>query len=139
MLKTFLLGAVSFLWFGICASATAQCECRSNFKTKTIDTWCLVDVTSYTNHIDETDNSPNITSIGVEVQEGYLAISNDLLSHIPYESSVCLLGKRGVTGCYMVMDTMSKRFTYRADIFRFSKYEARQIGKSKAWLHFKRT
>jgi len=85
-------------------------------------------ITSYNNHADQTDNSPNITSTNRPVRENMVAVSPDFLS-----KGVLKYGDLVYIDCmeqwYTVEDVMNNRFERRMDIFLFDKAESLKINK----------
>lgn len=86
-------------------------------------------ITAYTNSVEECDNTPNITADGSLVKEGYIALSRDLIhkwgGKDVYGRKVFLPGY----GEFEVRDTMNDRYSLYADIFMYSKDEAKIFGK----------
>ena len=87
-----------------------------------------ITITSYNNHTEQTDDSPNITSTNRPVRENMVAVSPDLLSKglIKYGDLVYI---DCIEQWYVVEDTMNKRFERRMDIFLFNKQESLKINK----------
>lgn len=87
-----------------------------------------ITITSYNNHANQTDDSPNITATGRPVRENMVAASPDLLT-----KGIIRYGDLVYIDCmkqwYVVEDTMNKRFERRLDIFLFSKDESLKINK----------
>lgn len=87
-----------------------------------------ITITSYNNHIEQTDNTPNITSTNRPVRENMVAVSQDFLS-----TGLVKYGDLVYIDCmnqwYVVEDTMNKRFERRMDIFLFDKTESLKINK----------
>ena len=87
-----------------------------------------VTITSYNNHMEQTDDSPNITSTNRLVRENMVAVSPDLIS-----KGIIKYGDLIYIDCmkqwYVAEDTMSKRFEKRLDIFLFDKQESLKINK----------
>ena len=87
-----------------------------------------ITITSYNNHTNQTDNSPNITATNRPVRENMVAASPDLLT-----KGIIRYGDLVYIDCmkqwYVVEDTMNKRFERRLDIFLFSKDESLKINK----------
>ena len=85
-------------------------------------------ITSYNNHSDQTDDSPNITATSRPVRENMVAASPDLLT-----KGLVHYGDLVYIDCmkqwYTVEDTMNKRFERRLDIFLFDKAESLKINK----------
>lgn len=87
-----------------------------------------ITITSYNNHVDQTDDSPNITATSRPVRENMVAASFDLLNkgYIHYGDLVYI---DCMKQWYVVEDTMNKRFERRLDIFLFDKAESLKINK----------
>lgn len=87
-----------------------------------------VTVTSYNNHKNQTDNTPNVTSTSRPVREGIVAVSRDLL-----KNGTVKYGDLLYIDCfdkwYTVEDTMHDRFTKHVDIFLFDKATSLTINK----------
>lgn len=87
-----------------------------------------ITITSYNNHANQTDDSPNITATSRPVRENMVAASPDLLT-----KGIIRYGDLVYIDCmkqwYVVEDTMNKRFERRLDIFLFSKDESLKINK----------
>lgn len=87
-----------------------------------------VTITSYNNHMEQTDDSPNITSTNRPVRENMVAVSPDLIS-----KGIIKYGDLIYIDCmkqwYVAEDTMNKRFEKRLDIFLFDKQESLKINK----------
>ena len=85
-------------------------------------------ITSYNNHSNQTDDSPNITSTNRPVREGIVAASPDLIN-----KGIIKYGDLVYIDCfnkwYVVEDTMNKKFEKRLDIFLFDKDESLRINK----------
>lgn len=87
-----------------------------------------IQITSYNNHADQTDDTPNITATNRPVRENMVAASPDLLN-----KGIIHYGDLVYIDCmkqwYVVEDTMNKRFERRLDIFLFDKNESLKINK----------
>lgn len=87
-----------------------------------------ITITSYNNHANQTDDSPNITATSRPVRENMVAASFDLLN-----KGLVHYGDLVYIDCmkqwYVVEDTMNKRFERRLDIFLFDKQESLKINK----------
>ena len=87
-----------------------------------------VTVTSYNNHANQTDDTPNITSTLRPVREGIVAVSKDFLNN-----NWAKYGDLIYVDCfnkwYIIEDTMNPRFEKRIDIFLFDKQESLKIHK----------
>ena len=87
-----------------------------------------ITVTSYNNHANQTDNTPNITATNRPVREGIVAASPDLIS-----KGIIKYGDLVYIDCfdkwYVAEDTMNKKFERRLDIFLFDKDESLKINK----------
>lgn len=87
-----------------------------------------ITITSYNNHANQTDDSPNITATSRPVRENMVAASPDLLT-----KGLVHYGDLVYIDCmkqwYVVEDTMNKRFERRLDIFLFNKDESLKINK----------
>lgn len=87
-----------------------------------------IHVTSYNNHTNQTDSTPNITSTSRPVREGIIAVSRDFLSQgwVKYGDLVYI-------DCfdkwYTVEDTMHERHTKHIDVFLFDKNESLKVNK----------
>lgn len=85
-------------------------------------------ITSYNNHTNQTDDTPNITSTSRPVREGMVAVSRDFLNNgwVKYGDLVYI-------DCfdkwYIIEDTMHERHTKHIDIFLFDKNESIKINK----------
>lgn len=88
-------------------------------------------VTAYTPSQDETDNTPNKTTLMTKPISGWTcAISRDLASHLGDKVWIKKYGIRKIT------DLMNKRFEDRIDLFVGNKNQAREIGKQKLKVIF---
>lgn len=87
-----------------------------------------ITVTSYNNHMNQTDDSPNITATNRPVRENMVAASFDLLNKgfVHYGDLVYI---DCMKQWYVVEDTMNKRFERTLDIFLFDKEESLKINK----------
>lgn len=87
-----------------------------------------ITITSYNNHANQTDDSPNITATSRPVRENMVAASFDLLNKgfVHYGDLIYI---DCMKQWYVVEDTMNKRFERRLDIFLFSKEESLKINK----------
>lgn len=87
-----------------------------------------ITITSYNNHSEQTDETPNITATNRPVRENMIAASFDLLNKgfIHYGDLVYI---DCMKQWYVVEDTMNKRFERRLDIFLFDKQESLKINK----------
>ena len=87
-----------------------------------------ITITSYNNHANQTDDSPNITATNRPVREGIVAASPDLIN-----KGIIKYGDLVYIDCfnkwYIVEDTMNKKFERRLDIFLFDKDESLKINK----------
>ena len=87
-----------------------------------------IQITSYNNHANQTDDSPNITATNRPVRENMVAASFDLLN-----KGMVHYGDLVYIDCmkqwYVVEDTMNRRFERRLDIFLFDKNESLKINK----------
>lgn len=87
-----------------------------------------ITITSYNNHANQTDDTPNITATNRPVRENMVAVSNDLLA-----KKLVYYGDLVYIDCtkqwYIVEDTMNRRFEKRMDIFLFDKNESLKINK----------
>lgn len=88
-----------------------------------------ITITSYNNHSEQTDDSPNITATNRPVRENMVAASFDLLNKgfVHYGDLVYI---DCMKQWYIVEDTMNKRFERRLDIFLFDKQESLKINKN---------
>ena len=87
-----------------------------------------ITITSYNNHSNQTDNTPNITASNKVVKEGMVAISRDFLNKekVRYGDLVFI---DCMNQWYTIEDTMNKRFEKRIDIFLFDKEQSIKINK----------
>lgn len=87
-----------------------------------------ITITSYNNHTNQTDDSPNITATSRPVRENMVAASFDLLNKgfVHYGDLVYI---DCMKQWYVVEDTMNKRFERTLDIFLFNKEESLKINK----------
>lgn len=87
-----------------------------------------IQITSYNNHANQTDDTPNITATNRPVRENMVAVSPDLLN-----KGIIKYGDLVYIDCmkqwYVAEDTMNKRFENRLDIFLFDKQESLKINK----------
>lgn len=89
-----------------------------------------VRVTAYNNHVNQTNNQPNIGASNRKVYEGSIALSRDILRNykVRYGDVACV---DRMKQCFIVEDTMNKRYDgengKRADIFLYSKDKALKI------------
>ena len=100
-------------------------------------------MTAYSSTEDQTDGTPRITATGVEVREGIVAVSRDLLdTQLPYGTLVRVInlqteenGCGGFdTGVLEVQDTMSAEKTNQVDIWLPTRDEALTWGSCTATL-----
>jgi len=94
-------------------------------------------VTAYTSRECETDNTPFITASNKRVQNGYIAVSRDILKIAPYGTKVYLdiVGKNKYrSGFYIVEDTMHKRKKNWVDIWFADLKDAKEFGIKKGKL-----
>jgi 3D (Asp-Asp-Asp) domain-containing protein len=99
--------------------------------------------TAYNSHVSQTDSSPNITATGATTAFGVIAMSRDMLEHIPYGSLVRLkdMGSyhsgRGEgkyqdllnsQGYFIVEDTMHPRKVEQIDVWFAHESEALSWG-----------
>lgn len=98
---------------------------------KTVKREYELTVTAYTASEDETDSTPNQTSLMVKPVVGRtIAVSRDLRKF--YGAKVWIEG----FGVRVVEDTMNKRYSKRVDILVGSKEQARKIGRSERKVIF---
>ena len=87
-----------------------------------------VTVTSYNNHVNQTDDTPNITATNRPVREGMVAVSKDFISNgwVKYGDLIFIdcFGK-----WFIAEDAMNNRFEKRLDVFLFDKSESLKIHK----------
>ncbi|MCM1260641.1 MAG: 3D domain-containing protein [Staphylococcus sp.] len=87
-----------------------------------------ITVTSYNNHENQTDSTPNVTATNRPIREGIVAASRDL-----FKSGQVHYGDLIYIDCfdkwYVVEDTMNQRFEKRLDLFLFDKKESLKINK----------
>lgn len=87
-----------------------------------------ITVTSYNNHENQTDNTPNITATNRPVREGIVAVSRDLI-----KNGLIHYGDLVYIDCFekwfIAEDTMNQRFEKRLDVFLFDKKESLKINK----------
>lgn len=84
--------------------------------------------TAYNPLPEQTDSTPRITSIGVDVKENYtIAVSQDYLEEkiLKYGDTIYIYE---LEKFYSVEDCMNKRFTNRLDVFMESKKDALKFG-----------
>lgn len=88
-----------------------------------------VTITSYNNHENQTDDTPNITATNRPVREGMVAVSKDFLTN-----NWAKYGDLVYIDCfnrwYVIEDVMNQRFEKRMDIFLFDKAESLKINKT---------
>lgn len=102
-----------------------------SLKSKTVKREYELTVTSYTASEDETDSTPNQTSLMVEPVVGRtVAVSRDLRKF--YGAKVWIEG----VGIRVVEDCMNKRYSKRIDVLVATKKQARKIGISKRKVVF---
>jgi 3D (Asp-Asp-Asp) domain-containing protein len=86
-------------------------------KTKRINK-LKVTATAYTSHAAQTDSTPNIAAWGDKLRPGMkvIAVSHDLLKvyGLKHGSKVSI---KGLSGEYLVLDKMNKRWKKRIDIY----------------------
>lgn len=92
-----------------------------------------VTVTAYTNRIQETDSTPNITASQKKVNENYVALSRDIEKkyNLKFGDSVYIENY----GWKVFEDRMHKRKKNQADIFMFSLKKAKKHGIRKSMLY----
>ena len=87
-----------------------------------------VKITSYNNHTNQTDETPNITATGRPVREGIVAVSRDFLT-----KNMVKYGDLMYIDCfdrwYTIEDTMHERHNKHVDIFLFDKEQSLKINK----------
>ena len=87
-----------------------------------------VHVTSYNNHTNQTDDTPNVTATSRPVREGMVAVSRDFLT-----KGIVKYGDLVYIDCfdkwYTIEDTMHERHTKHIDVFLFDKNESIKINK----------
>ena len=85
-------------------------------------------ITSYNNHANQTDSTPNITSTNRLVRENMVAVSPDFLNKglIKYGDLIYI---DCMKQWYIADDVMNNRFEKRLDIFLFDKSESLKINK----------
>jgi len=85
--------------------------------------------TAYTSHVAQTDSTPNIAAWGDKLRPGMkvIAVSRDLLSiyGLKHGSKVRI---KGLSGEYLVLDKMNKRWRKRIDI-----YMGKNLNKAYKW------
>lgn len=77
----------------------------------------------------QTDSTPWVTASGMRCGYPVIAVSRDLLKHLPYGTVVTVDGKRFVVG-----DTMARRFRRRIDMPMASRGQAMRFGIRKTIL-----
>jgi len=77
-----------------------------------------VRLTYYQNHINQTDDTPNITASNRIVYEGSCAISRDLLKKVRFGDIIFI---KKLNKFYIVEDLMNARFKNSIDIFSYEK------------------
>ncbi|MCP4568725.1 MAG: hypothetical protein GY841_14195 [FCB group bacterium] len=88
-----------------------------------------VEITSYNADPLQTDSTPLITASGKRVSENYCALSRDIEKEygLKFGDKIEIEG----FGEYEFQDRMNKRIRKGVDIFRWSREEALEIGRSK--------
>jgi 3D (Asp-Asp-Asp) domain-containing protein len=85
--------------------------------------------TAYTSHVAQTDSTPNIAAWGDKLRPGMkvIAVSRDLLNiyGLKHGSKVRI---KGLSGEYLVLDKMNKRWRKRIDI-----YMGKNLNKAYKW------
>lgn len=82
-------------------------------------------VTYYTNRVEETDDTTNITAMGTRVREGIVGVSRDLLKKGWTHGKYIYVSNEGI---YRIEDTMNAKHKQSIDIFTFSLKHARTKG-----------
>ncbi len=101
-----------------------------NIKPKANHTNVLkVTATAYTSHVAQTDNSPNIAAWGDRLRPGMkaIAVSRDLL-HVYGLKHGTKVRIKGLSGEYLVLDKMNKRWKKKIDI-----YMGKDLNKAYRW------
>lgn len=93
-------------------------ECPSLEKRK-------LKITYYTNRVEETDSTPNITATGTKVREGIVGVSRDLLKQGWTHGKYIYVANEGI---YRIEDTMNAKHKQSIDIFTFSLKHAKTKG-----------
>jgi 3D (Asp-Asp-Asp) domain-containing protein len=106
-------------------------------KTKRINK-LKVTATAYTSHAAQTDSTPNIAAWGDKLRPGMkaIAVSRDLLKvyGLKHGSKVRI---KGLSGEYLVLDKMNKRWKKRIDIYMGkNRHKAFQWGRRKVELRW---
>ena len=87
-----------------------------------------VHITSYNNHTNQTDDTPNVTSTSRPVRDGIVAVSRDFLN-----KGWAKYGDLVYIDCfnrwYLIEDTMHERHTKHIDVFLFDKSESLKVNK----------
>ena len=107
------------------------------WKPKTTKT-LAVTATAYTSHLGQTDSTPNIAAWGDRLRPGMkaIAVSRDLLVRykLKHGTSVKI---RGLSGRYIVLDKMNKRWRKKIDIYMgMNKRKALRWGKKKVVIEW---
>jgi len=80
----------------------------------------------------QTDSSPHYTSIGEKVQEGIIAVSQDLLGKVNYYDMVYI---KELDRYFYVMDCMHKKQKNSVDIFSWNLKQSKAFGRHKFTLY----
>ena len=80
----------------------------------------------------QTDSSPHYTSIGEKVQEGIIAVSQDLLDKVNYYDMVYI---KELDRYFYVMDCMHKKNKNSVDIFSWNLKQAHTFGRHEFTLY----
>ena len=82
----------------------------------------IVDVTTYSPTVEQTDSTPLITASGFEInpanpkRQRIIAVSRDLKKKYKFGKKVRITGIGKLSGTYTVRDVMNKRYKKRVDI-----------------------
>lgn len=76
-----------------------------------------VTLTAYSNRVEETDSTPNITCTGRPVRDGMLAVSRDLWKKKIFPGDIVCV--ENMDRCFVADDTMNARFVNRMDVFMY--------------------
>ena len=96
-----------------------------------------VTATAYTSNPNETDDAPSLTAWGETLQPGMkvIAVSRDLIRMgLSHKTRVTI---EGLSGEYVVLDKMNKRWTKTIDIYMgLDKKKAKNWGKRKVVIYW---
>jgi 3D (Asp-Asp-Asp) domain-containing protein len=107
-------------------------------KTKATTKTLAVTATAYTSHVGQTDSTPNIAAWGDRLKPGMkaIAVSRDLLVRYKLKRGTSVK-IRGLSGRYLVLDKMNKRWRKKIDIYMgMNKRKALRWGKKKVVIEW---